>query len=184
MPQTFDPSLIGKRIASGADRRVYRYGDDKVIKISSLHFLTGDRLHKKLARDYQTCKFYLPEFVVDTQDVTQGDGKHIEIQPFIRGEPLRKAHCRSPKVRQQLQRIAAVAERMEEDGHPLLDLIGHHGMLGSTLSNILIDADEKLHLVDTTLLEGKTVGPLGFILDVLLPLIRLKQNYLIRKFLR
>ena len=183
MKETLNKRLIGKRIASGGDRRVYRYGEDCVVKISSLHFLTGDKLHKKLARDYQTCKFYLPEFVVETHDVTQGDGRHIEIQPFIKGEPLSKKHCQSPVVREQLKRIVNVAERIEQDGHALIDLIGHHGMVGNTLCNILVDDQNRLHIIDTTLLEGKSLGPIGIILDVLTPLIRIKQNYLLRKFL-
>ena len=179
----FDPALMGARIASGGDRRVYRYGNDQVVKISSLYFLTGDKLSKKLTRDYMTCRFYLSEFVVETHDVTGGDGKHTEIQPFIKGEALTRKDCKHPFVKQQLQRIADIAARMEGDGHPLIDLIGHHGMLGNQLSNILVDSEHRLHIVDTTLLEGKSLGPVGIILDMIAPLIRWKQNYLLRKFL-
>jgi hypothetical protein len=180
----FNPTLMGKRIASGGDRRVYRYGTDQVVKISSLYFLTGDKLHKKLARDYGTCRFYMPEFVVETHDVTQGGGKHIEIQPFIKGEPLSRKHCSRPEVRAQLQRITEIADRMEADGHPLIDLVGHHGMIGNMLANILVDDNHRLHIVDTTLLEGKSLGAIGVILDIIAPLIRMKQNYLLKKFLR
>lgn len=180
----FNEALIGKRIASGGDRRVYRYGSDHVVKISSLYFLTGDKLSKKLTRDYETCRFYMPEYVVETFDVTRGDGKHTEIQRFIKGEPLAKKHCEVPAVKQQLQRIADIAARMETDGHPLIDLIGHHGMIGNTLANILVDDQYRLHIIDTTLLEGRSLGPIGIILDMIAPLIRYKQRYLIRKFLR
>ena len=183
MNAVYDRLLIGKRIASGGDRRVYRYSDDRVIKISSLHFLTGDKLHKKLSRDYQTCKFYLPEFVVETHDVTPGGGRHTEIQPLIQGEPLSRKHCENVVIREQLKKIRNVADRMEQDGHPLIDLIGHHGMITSVLSNILVDKNNRLRIVDTTLLEGKSLGPLGIILDIITPLIRLKQNYLLNKFL-
>ncbi len=181
---TYDRGLIGKRIASGGDRRVYRYGINNVIKISSLHFLTGDKLHQKLVRDYHVCKRYMPEFVVDTLDVTQDDGKHTEIQPFIVGEPLRRVHCDRPFVREQLQHIVQIAQRMEDDGYPLIDLVGHHGMIGNQLSNILIDTDDRLHIVDTTPLEGRSLGPVGIVLDIIKPLIRYKQSYLVKKFLR
>jgi hypothetical protein len=88
------------------------------------------------------------------------------------------------EVRAQLQRITEIADRMEADGHPLIDLVGHHGMIGNMLANILVDDNHRLHIVDTTLLEGKSLGAIGVILDIIAPLIRMKQNYLLKKFLR
>ncbi len=51
------------------------------------------------------------------------------------------------------------------------------------LSNIMADHENKLRIVDATLLEGKTVMPLGLILEILLPIIEARQKYLLHKFL-
>jgi hypothetical protein len=183
MSLVYDETKVGKKIANGGDRRVYQYGPDNVIKISTWSFLTGHRLHKKLLHDYEVCKKYLPEFVVTTSDATKRGKGHIEIQPYIRGEMLMKEHCRNEKVRLQLERIKNAVDQMIKDGYPTMDLIGNRGVLNPWLSNILIDSENKLHIVDTTLLEGKTVRPFGYILEAFIPMILRRQNHLLEQFL-
>jgi hypothetical protein len=175
--------LISVRIATGGDRNVYRYGEDQVLKISTLSFLTQNRLHAKLLRDYQISKSYLPDYIVDTKDATPDSGGHAEIQPYIEGPSLHKKHCADPLIRSQLQTISDTIDRMVAQGLPMLDLVGNAGMFRSTLSNIIVDKHNRLRIIDSTLLEGKSAPPLGYVLELFLPVIRARQRYLVNKFL-
>jgi len=181
----YEKSKIGKKVADGGDRKVYMYDDYKVIKISSLSFFAGRKLHTKLVHDYEVCKEYFKDFVVETENVGSSDGyKHIEIQPFIKGEMLAKKHMNYPTVKLQFIEISNSLKQMISDGNPPIDLVGNIGMIYPYLSNIMIDNSNKLRIIDTTLLEGKTIRPLGLILEFFAPLILARQNYLMRKFLR
>lgn len=180
---SYDKTKIGKKIATGGDRKVYLYDNDKVIKISTLSFFVGNKLHEKLHRDYLVSLNYFKDYVVKTTDVSTSK-KHIEIQPLIHGELLRKKHTENPYVKKQLKEIHDSLTQMVRDGYPALDLVGNMGMIKSCLSNIMVDSDNKLNLIDNTLLEGKTVMPFGIILEIIMPIIRARQNYLLRQFLK
>lgn len=180
MSFVYDKSKIGKKIASGGDRKVFMYGPDHVIKISSVSFLIGRKLHNKLVHDYLICKKYLPDFLVDTVDVTPALKRaHVEIQPYIKGEMLQKKHLSSSKVRRQLERIVSGVQRMVADGYPPIDLVGNGGVLTRCLSNIMVDTEENLKVIDATLLEGKTIRPIGILLDILTPLVEIRQRYIL-----
>lgn len=178
----YDKSLIGKKIATGGDRKVYLYGDNEVIKFSSLSFLMGDALHRKLSKDYATAQRYFGDYVVPITDVSTPK-QHVEIQSRITGELLRKHHADNPDVKRQIREIAAALDAMVSDGLPLLDLIGNGGVLTDCLSNIMVDSDGTVHIIDTTLLEGKSVLPLGALLELFLPFIISRQQKLLRSFL-
>ncbi len=176
---------VGKKIADGGDRKVYRYGDDKVIKFSSLAFLVGKKLRLKYTSDYLVCKKYLGDCVVETIDVSNGDsGRYVEIQDFIEGEMLSKKHTKNPYIKSQVNDIANILNKMKNDDSPIIDLVGNTGMIKPCLSNIIVDPHNKLKIIDAVLLEGKTVRPIGFILEIFTPLILARQNYLIRQFIK
>lgn len=178
----YDKVLIGKKIGTGGDRKVYLYGDNEVIKFSSLSFLVGDKLHRKLCNDYATAQHYFFDYVVKTTDVSTPK-QHVEIQPRIVGELLRKHHADNPDVKRQLKEIATALERMVQDGLPPLDLVGNGGMFSDCLSNIMVDSSNALRIIDTTLLEGKSVFPLGALLELFIPIIIARQQKLLRNFL-
>lgn len=185
MDAVLDKAKIGPRIARGADRKVYMYGSDHVVKISSLSLLFGRSLHDKLVRDYEVCKRYFPEFVIDVQDLTPPESRtHIEIQPFIEGDMLQKKHMQNAKVRTQLEEIHMRVELMVKDGYPPIDLVGHHGMFFRQLSNIVVDSNNDLKIIDTTLLEGKSAGVIGALFGIVFPFVRWRQKRLISYFLR
>ena len=183
--EPYDKTKIGKKVADGGDRKVYMYDTDKVIKFSSLSFFTGKKLRLKYNHDYLICKNYLPDYVVETIDVGNNvTGKCIEIQPFIKGEMLRKKHTTNLHAKSQLKDIMQTLDKMKKDNYPPVDLVGNMGMIKPCLSNILVDSDGNLKIIDASLLEGKTVRPLGRLLEVFLPLILARQNYLLRQFLK
>jgi len=185
MSLTFDKTKIGKKIARGGDRHVYMYGPDHVVKISSLSFIGGKKMHDKLMRDYEICKKYFPEFVAETIDVTvENGGTHTEIQPYIKGESIQKKHVTNTKVRSQLELIKSAVEKMVQDGYAPLDLMGYGCIITPCLSSIMIDEENTLHITDTTLLEGKTVPPFGIVLDLIAPLVIRRQPRLLNEFLK
>jgi len=179
----YDKTKVGKKIADGGDRKVYMYDIDKVIKFSSLSFFSSKKLHIKYTHDYLVCKNYLGNYIVEKTDVSdRATGKSIEIQPFIQGEALQKKHTTNPRVISQLRDIVKALDKMKNDGISLIDLVGNIGMIKPCLSNIIVDPFGNLRIIDAVLLEGKTVRPLGIILEVLAPLILARQNYLLRQF--
>ncbi len=159
------------------------YGPDHVVKISSLSSFLGKKLHAKLVRDHAICKKYFTDFVVETVDVTPVSGvPHTEIQPYIQGEMLRREHLRNPTIRAQFDKVVGAMMQMKEDGCPQIDLIGNGGVFKQRLSNIIIDTNNALHIIDTTLYEAKSVGPFGRVLEILIPLATMRQKYLLWKF--
>jgi hypothetical protein len=182
---SYDKTKIGKKIADGGDRKVYMYDADRVIKFSSLSFFVGKKLHTKYSNDYVTCKNYFGKYIVETTNASNANtGQYIEIQPFIQGEMLMKKHTENPAIQSQLKEIHQILHRMKNDNIPPIDLVGNVGMIKSCLSNIIIDPDGNLKIIDAVLLEGKTVRPMGLILDLFAPIVILRQNYLMRLFLK
>jgi len=182
---TYDRTKIGKKIAQGGDRKVYMYGDDKVIKFSRLSPFAGDKLHKKYLHDYLVCKKYFGKYIVETDNVSNlSEGDNIEIQPFIRGEMLEKKHSNNPYIKTQLIEITKILNTMKKDGSPIVDLLGNFGMFSPRLSNIVVDSSDNLKIIDAVLLEGRSVMPFGIILEIFIPFVRARQNYLLHKFLK
>jgi hypothetical protein len=180
---TYDKKLVGKKIATGGDRKVYVYDTDKVIKFSSLSFLFGKTMQQKLERDYHLAKKYLNDFVVETVVVPSGQREHIEIQPYIRGEYFSDVHAKREDVKLQLRAIHTAIEKMNIDGYATLDLIGTGGLFRNQFSNILVDENNRLKIIDATLLEGRSVGYIGKVADVVFPLVVKKQQYRMHRFL-
>ncbi len=180
----YDITKIGKKIADGGDRKVYKYGNDQVIKFSSLSLLVGKKLHTKYAHDYLVCKKYFGKYIVETTTVSDPNtNTHIEIQPFIAGEVITEQHTRNIDIKSQLEELVQILDHMKQDGVPPIDLVGSIGMIRPCLSNIIVDPSGKLQIIDATLFEGKTVRPLGLILELCIPPILARQNHLLRRLL-
>ena len=180
----YDKSKVGKKIARGGDREVHMYGDDKVIKFSKLSPLTGSKLHNKYIHDYAVCKKYFGKYVVETENISNlSEGSNIEIQPFIDDEMLEKKHSSNPYIKTQLKEIAQILDKMKNEGSPIIDLLGNFGMFHPRLSNIIVDTSNNLKIIDAALLEGKTVMPFGIILELFIPLVKMRQKHLLNSFL-
>jgi hypothetical protein len=179
----YEKKLIGKKIATGGDRKVYQYDTDKVIKFSSLSFFLGKRMLQKLERDYCLTKEYLSDFVVETVVVDSGKREHVEIQPYIKGEYFSETHAKQEDMKLQLREINTAIEKMNLDGYATLDLIGTDGLFRNEFSNIIVDKNNKLKIIDTTLLEGRSVGRIGKVADLIFPLVVKRQQSLMRRFL-
>jgi hypothetical protein len=179
----YDKTKIGKIVAKGGDRSVYRYGENEVIKFSSLVLLCKG-VHHKMVYDYDICKRYFNEYVVPVLDVSDSlKREHIEIQPYIQGEILSYKHTKDPDILIQIKEIKDISEKMIKDGYPGIDLVGYTGMCTLRLSNILVDENKKLRIIDISLLETRSVGLIGYFLTWIMPIIHARQKYIFKRFL-
>ncbi|OGI64431.1 hypothetical protein A2733_01330 [Candidatus Nomurabacteria bacterium RIFCSPHIGHO2_01_FULL_40_20] len=180
---SYDKTKVGKRIARSTDRSVYKYGENEVIKFSFLVFFVK-KIRNKMLNDYTTCKKYLKDYLVITTDVSNPlRREHIEIQPFIQGEIFSLKHTKDPKLRIQLKEIVDISEKIINDGYKEVDLVGHGGMFTLCLSNILVDKQGKLNIVDITFLETRSLGFVGYFIAPFIPIIKARQKYIINRFL-
>jgi hypothetical protein len=180
----FEPSKVGRRIGSGADRVVYAYGDAHVVKYSSFAWLGGQRVKEKFARDYQTCLKYFGDFVVPVTVVSLPASRRlIEIQPLLRGVPLLRAHLDRPGVYAQAKKIHQGLIEMQLDGFAPVDLIGRSGWVRECIENVWIDEQDKLHIIDTVLLETQSAGLAGWLLAAFMPISRARQKHIFQKWL-
>jgi serine/threonine protein kinase len=184
MPETYEKVKIGKRIASGADRVVYRYGDTQVIKFSSFSHIVGNTMREKMLHDYEVCKKYFGAYVVETLEM-RGEKKsqYIEIQPFIKGTVVSRGNITNPGVREQLKELVSGLEKMKKDGYAPIDLMGHVGFFNLSLNNVFLDESGKLKIIDASLFESKSVGGAGWLFMPFFPVIIMFQEFILKRLL-
>lgn len=161
MENKYDEKKIGKKIARGFDRIVYMYGDNEVIKFSTLTSVLGEKMHRKMVRDYEICKKIFGNYILETIDVTDKEGSHVEIQKYVLGVPFSSTHLKNPELYTQLKEIYHFNNTLIEKGYPQVDLIGHGSLRHFCLSNVLVSEDAKLVIIDATLIESRSLGIVG-----------------------
>ena len=182
--QTYDKTNVGRKIARGGDSVVYLYDKDQVIKFSSFSFLVGNKMNQKLIEDYEICKEYFGDYIVETNIARNPkNNRHIEIQTYINGKPFDLDHSKDNSLVIQLKEIAGMAKRMQKDGHPVIDLVGVKGMFKLCLSNVFVDRQGKLKIIDATFMEASSMGFSGFVMRPLVPLFLARQRYVLKRFL-
>ena len=184
MNKNYDESKIGKRIGHGSDRIVYMYGENQVIKISKFSYILGKKIHFKLLKDYEICKKYFGEFVVETQNVSGKGSTYVEIQSFVHGVSYTKKHSENKVLHAQLQEIKNITDRMILDGNHPIDLIGHGALTGFRLSNVFVDEKNQLQIIDAALLEGNSVGWVGVIGFPIFIFLKLYQTFILNYLLQ
>jgi len=143
-------------IAYWWDFKVYHYGDNQVIKYSRISLILGSAHRQKLTHDYETCKKYLQDYIVDV--VVMNNYQYTETQDYIDGEQLLLHDLDDPEIRDQFSDIVDKVKNMEDDGYAPIDLIGVGGLRKIYFSNIIVDSHKKLRIIDATLLECISLG--------------------------
>lgn len=109
--------------------------------------------------------------------------KFIVIRKYIQGKPFNFKNEYNEKIKYQIEEIIRINKNMIRDGYVSIDLTGINGLFNSKLNNILIDKDDELKIIDTTLMEGKSILPFGIFVEIISFFVKIKQNYLFKKFL-
>jgi len=178
----YDATKVGSKIARGGDSIVYHYDTNQVIKFSILSKTFGKGLPRKLKRDYSICSEYFPDYMVKTRFTDDEIYNHIEIQEYIAGEELQIKHLENGKVKNAFLNILSIIAEMRKEGYASLDLIGNRGMRHPCFSNLIVKA-ESIYIVDAALMESKSVGFWGYVFFPLMEIGKLRQKYLIKRFL-
>jgi hypothetical protein len=153
----YEKDLVGKHIATGGDYKVFQYGDEQVIKISTLAPLFGKVHQKKMRHDYELIKQYLDNYVVETTPIENAPSRqYFEIQPFIAGVPCTAKHARIPEIKSQLLEIKNAMQKLVDAGYAPVDLVGLSGLCNGHLTNIFVDSKNRLHIIDATLFEAES----------------------------
>lgn len=141
-------------IAWGTDHFVYDYGPDQVIKFSIFDFLLGKDAPSKLQREYAVGKKFFGQYLLDSPIVFSANGRRIAvIQKKITGRYLTKSDLDRPAIKKQFEEIARGFYTMMQEGYKAIDLVGRGGVFSPVLSNILVTKNDKLVIIDTTLLD-------------------------------
>ncbi len=155
----YDKNKIGKFLGWGGEHLVYKYGPNRVIKFSLHVWLAGQKAAEKLKRDYQIGQKYFAPYLLPTEILAWSQGKRAaEIQEKIQCRFLKSADLADPLIKKQFIDIIECCRRMElEIGAPF-DLLGREGLFKikpDFLSNILVTPEQKLILIDFTILALK-----------------------------
>jgi len=181
----YDKNKIGKFLGWGGEHLVYEYGEASVIKFSLHVWLAGRRAVDKLKKDYVIGQKYFVSYLLPTEIIVWSQGKKAaEIQEKIKCRFLKLADLADPLIKKQFLDIMERYRRMElEIGVPF-DLLGREGLFKikpTFLSNILVTPEQKLILIDFTVLALKPTWrdwPLWFIIKWA----KWRQKKIIKKF--
>lgn len=148
----YDKKKIGKCLSWGSDHTVYEYGEGHVIKFSTSDFLLGSR--KKTMDDYATCVSFFGPYILKTDFFVSPRGVFFaSVQPEIEGRYLRATDLKRSVILEQYRELIGAYENMKRSHGSEIDFVGSGGILHTCLSNIFVTQDEKLVVIDSSLLE-------------------------------
>lgn len=150
----YSKNLIGSLLSFGGDHTVFNYGFNKVIKFSLIELLGGKKGLKKIEVDYCISKKYFGNFILDVEFVQSVDKKYYAVlQTKIIGHFLTKKDLIIPKVAEQYIDIYKSYKNLINSKYPQIDLIGRGGVFKDCLTNIMVDSNNTLYIIDTTLFD-------------------------------
>jgi hypothetical protein len=156
MRKPYDKKKIGKFIGWGGEHVVFAYDSDKVIKFSLHVWLSGRSAVEKIKTDYAAGQRYFASYLLPTEILVYKDGRACaEIQPKIACRFLERKDLESPLIKRQFDDIMSRYQRMERETGLVFDLFGREGLFRfrpQFISNILVTSEDKLVLIDFTLL--------------------------------
>ncbi|HAE36239.1 TPA: hypothetical protein DCX66_04075 [Candidatus Nomurabacteria bacterium] len=183
--ETYDKGKIGELISWGGEHFVYNYGEDKVIKFSSLFYIIGkDKALLKLEKDYKICQEFFGGYILQTEAMVSPNKKYfVQVQPKINGRFLYSKDLENEEIRKQFIEIIDSYNKMIKSGDPEVDLIGRGGVLNPCLSNIFVTDNNKLKIIDATLLSVEGFTFLRLYIFLLRKIVIYIQNRTIKLFI-
>lgn len=180
----YDDVLIGRCIAWGSEHSVYDYAGDKVIKFSLIEKVLGEKGTEKIAHDLSVCRRFFGEFLLETQLAVSKDRRRTAVlQQKMSGHGLVKRNLRSAILKEQFEEILKRHDALTAAGYAAVDLIGQAGFYRRCFSNIWVVGD-RLRIIDASLIEVREVPLLDIIASLVRVLLLVRQESLIRDFLR
>ena len=181
--EVYEKNKIGKLISWGGDHTVFEYGENQVIKFSLIDWMMGKHGRARLERDYQICKSFLGDYVLNTEFAFSPKGKStVAIQPKVTGKYLFKEALNDSDIRRQFKEILTARERLVAAGNDPVDLVGRGGVLQSCFSNIFVTPEKRLVIIDATLIEFRGTGVFYPILILVRQGALWRNNLLIKRF--
>ena len=182
--ETYDQSRIGKLISWTSEHSVYHYGEQEVIKFSRFEILFGKRIVGRIERDLRVTKEFLGPYVLETRTEQSPSGTRVAlIQPFVRGEYLRRSHMRDPGVAEQFADIAERHTRLIAAHYAAVDFLGQGGCFSRCLSNIWVIDERDLKIIDTMLADPSNLGFMTPILRPITKIVLARQRGIVDEFL-
>jgi len=153
----YDKKRTGKFIGWGGEHFVFAYDTDKVIKFSLHVWLSGRSAVEKIKTDYEIGQLYFAPYLLPTEILIYKNGHACaEIQPKIQCRFLEKKDINTPLIKEQFSDIMSRCQKMERETGWVFDLFGREGLFRfrpQRISNILVTPEDKLVLIDFTLLH-------------------------------
>jgi hypothetical protein len=125
---------VGPKVGEGFNHTAYRYKKKWVLKVPRSYGSYHYSNQLSLLRDLQLIRRYFPQFAITTIVVMSRDGsKYCMLQPFYSGSRKIVPH-RSGSIRQSLQHIWTVNQRLRRETGYAVDLVGGAGYVHALLS--------------------------------------------------
>jgi len=151
----YDSKKVGKLISAGSEHIIFEYENDKVIKYSIVNFLIGINKGFNRANDeHNLCKKYFGDYILETEIfVSKNHRLVVEIQPKIKQRYLTINDMKKPSIKVQFMDIIKRYNQLVKKENVEFDLTGQAGLFKQRLSNIFITDNNKLKIIDATLLN-------------------------------
>jgi hypothetical protein len=158
----FDEKLVGKFIAAGGEHKVYRYGDDKVIKFpfGPRYWFNPAKYCENLQRDELIVRRYFGEYLVQREihfffEISKPS--YVIIEPKLPGRHLRRDDLKNKKVLKQFEEIVEINNSLIKQEDLSVEIYGLRGLLIKgkwEASNIMFNPEnKKLYLTDAGIMH-------------------------------
>lgn len=178
---------MGKFIGWGGEHFVFAYDNDKVIKFSLHVWLSGQSAVEKIKTDYAAGQRYFTPYLLPTEILTYNNSRAcVDIQPKIQCRFLEKKDLSNPLIKEQFSDIMSRCQKMERETGWVFDLFGREGLFRfrpQLISNILVTPEDKLILIDFTLLHLNKVKMRELPIWLLMQWAKRRQKKLLSNFI-
>jgi hypothetical protein len=147
----FEEKLVGRFIAAGGEHKVFRYGDDKVIKFpfGPRYWVNPAKYCENLRRDELIVRRYFGAYLVQREIHFYYIGSrpsYVIIEPKLHGRHLLRDDLKIKAVYKQFQEIVEINSEMINQEDLSVEIFGLRGLLLKgrwEASNIMFNPDNN-----------------------------------------